>query len=555
MKPTRREVLGAAALPAALAAQQAPGLEAVIAARHDKSVEHLLKLQVTDPASSERGGIPDANDLYHPGSASGLVDAFNAAFHHPMSKFHKSPLMLERLRLSMDYFARSLSPDGNIDNPITNFNSPADTAFAVQNLAMAANIARKRSTPEVLAAITPTLKKAAGGLAKGGIHTPNHRWVLCAALAQVNEVMPDTSYLRRIGQWLAEGIDIDEDGQYDERSIIGYNIITNRAFVLMAEKLKRPELLDPVRRNLDSALYLTHPGDEMVTEVSHRQDRNQRGLIGLYWFPMHYMAWRDRNPVFASIARKYAATHAGLSLLMEFPQLLEPLPQGEPIPSDYEKHFKAMDVIRIRRGLTSATIMLRGDSRFFMLRRGDAVISAVRFASAFFGKGQFIPRQWSRPAGGGYLLKHSLTGPYYQPLDPPHRVRAGEWNEMRPERARTEVCFLEQSATIAETPKGFRLRLQSYGTDKVPVAVEVNVRGKEKLVMDGLTAARDGADAFQLSSGQAVIRAGSDVIRLGPGLRRNAYTQVRGAEARMPGGAVYLTGYTPFDHTIEFECG
>jgi hypothetical protein len=419
---------------------------------------------------------------------------------------------------------------------------------------MAANIARKRETREVLAAIVPGLKRAAGGLVKGGVHTPNHRWVLCAALAQVNELIPDAAYLRRIDQWLAEGIDIDEDGQYDERSVIGYNVITNRAFVLMAEKLKRPELLDPVRRNLDSALYLTHPGDEMVTEISHRQDRNQRGVIGLYWFPMHYMAWRDRNPVFAGIAQKYVMAHAGLSLLMEFPQLLEPLPGAAPIPEDYEKHFKAMEVVRIRRGLTSATIMLRRDSRFFMLRRGDAVISAVRFASAFFGKGQFIPRQWSK-LDGSYVLRHSLSGPYFQPLDPPHKVGAGEWTEMRPERARSEICQLEQIVTITETAKGFRLRLRSHGTDKVPLAVEVAVRGNEGLVMDGLVAARDGADAFILPAGQATIRAGKDVIRFGPGMRRNSYTQVRGAEGRLPGGAVYLTGYTPFDHTLEFECG
>jgi hypothetical protein len=369
----------------------------------------------------------------------------------------------------------------------------------------------------------------------------------------MHDLYPDPAMLRRIDQWLAEGIDIDEDGQYDERSIIGYNIIVNRALITMAARLKRPALLEHVRRNLDTALYLMHPGDEMVTEISHRQDRNVRGDIGVYWFAMHYLAIHDKNPRYAWVARKYAPKHAGLSLLLDYPELLRPLPAAEEPPTNYHKDFKALEITRIRRGHKSATLLLRGDSRFLHLRSGDAVINAVRFASAFFGKAQFIPQQWSK-SGDSYILRQSLSGPYYQPLDPPHRVHAGEWNQMRPERQRTEVCFIEQSATITETEKGFSVTLQASGTDKVPVAVAINVRGGEGLQLDGLIRAPQVDDAFLLPSGFATVRAGEHSIRFGPGKQANLYTQVRGAEPKMPGGSVYLTGLTPFRHTIEFEC-
>ena len=113
------------------------------------------------------------------------------------------------------------------------------------------------------------------------------------------------------------------------------------------------------------------------------------------------------------------------------------------------------------------------------------------------------------------------------------------------------MCRLEQSATILELPKGFRLRIQSHGTARVPVTVEINLR--EGGTLEGCEPAAKSTGAWMLPSGHAIYRAGSHGIRFGPGRREHTYLQVRGAAQKLEGPSVYITGSTPFDHTLEFE--
>lgn len=546
---SRREALGAVAVLAAPRAET-PAIPPEVLKRHDETVERLLAAQVTDPASRWCGACPDDFGLHQPHPAAGILENFTAAFLHPGSKFYRSNLLVERMRLAARHLDRAQNEQGNINLLTTNFNSPPDTGFVVHAAASAACFASRHGERELLGLMERFLRRAGGGMASGGIHTPNHRWVVCSALAQVNELFPDPAYVRRIDQWLAEGIDIDEDGQYTERSTLVYNVVVNRSLVVMAAKLKRPELLDPVRRNLNSMLYLLHPGGEVVTEISRRQDQYNRGTIGRYWFPLRYLAVHDGDGRFAALADRFAAQHAGLPELMEYPELARRGPAHAPVPEEYERLFPSLGIARIRRGRTSATLILGGASRFLTFRRGEAVVNAVRFASAFFGKAQFIPDR-AEKRGQSYCFRQSLAADYMQPLDPPRKVGPSDWAASRSARRRTEICRLEQMATVTEQKNGFRVRIQAHGTDDVPVAVEINLG--EGGMLEGCAPAPRVADAWILEGRQAVYRAGEHRIRFGPGLRAHSYTQVRGAEPKLPGASVYLTGYTPFDHTLEFE--
>jgi hypothetical protein len=384
-------------------------------------------------------------------------------------------------------------------------------------------------------------------MATGGVHTPNHRWVVSSALAQINEIFPDPSYVRRIDQWLAEGVDIDADGQYTERSTTIYNAICDRAFTVMAAKLNRPSLLDPVRKNLESMLYLLHADFDVVTEISRRQDRSTEGNMSRYWFPLRYLAVKDQNGQFAALANRYDESSASLPELMEYPEMSGGMPALIAPPDNYMRTFKEVGIVRFRRGLVSSTL-LSGDATFFASRGHGLVIQAVRLACAFFGKGQFEGAAIGR-AGDAYTLSQRLEAGYYQPLDPPQRVAAGEWGHIRAERRETQRCFLQQSVALKETAHGFQMRIQSEGTRGVPIAVEINLRDGGRL--EGCEIVEPGVAL--LPSGYAKYAGANGAVRFGPGIRKHRWTNIRGALPKLPGSSVYLTGFTPFDHTVSID--
>lgn len=546
MAISRRELLLASAS-AAVATASADEVETHALRNNDQAVDSYLAAQTRDPQSRWFGGFPDGDGLHHGAVAMATFDYLAAAFVHPRSKHYHSHAAFECMQRAGTFLDRHTSPDGNVNSLTTNYNSAPDTAFGARGLAMGARVAQLKQNQPVLNLMRPHLERAGRGLASGGLHTPNHRWIHCSSLAQIHEVFPHPAYLKRIDEWLAEGIDIDEDAQYSERSTGTYNMIVNSSLILLADKLKLWTLLEPVRRNLNAVLQLMHANGELVTDISTRQDRGSITTIAPYFFALQYLAVRDQNPIYAGLARPHLGDYLQLSYLMTWPKLGSiDLPTAPP-NEIYTRHFSGMGVTRIRRGLTSATILSKDQSRFFQLRHGEAVVHAVRFASGFFGRGQFLPTRLEQ-SEASYTLTQQLRAPYYQPLDRPVGM---DFEAGRALRQQTEVCQLTQRARITEQADGFDLTVEAEGTDEVPVVIEINLRDGGKL--EGVEAAPGVPEAFYLKQGYALFRRGGQGLRIGPGLQEHRWIVVRGAEPKLAGPSLYLTGYTPFRHTLRFR--
>lgn len=545
---TRRSLLATPSLAFAQTQATPPKLPQSKIDSLDKAVDLYISRQILDKSHKYRGSFPGEDGLFYGGTPISIIDGFLTAYLLPQSRHHKSARVAERMELAAQAFGNAQTKDGNWNLPITNFNSPPDTAFIIQGTCVTLMNARQYGFPDLEKWLLPAVQKAGDGLVKGGIHTPNHRWVACSALSGLHKLYGESKYLNRIDQWLAEGIDQDADGHYTERSTIGYNGICNRAFVLIADWLGRTEYLQYVRKNLDASLYLLHADGEVVTEISRRQDLNQRGTLSNHWPPLAYMAWKDRNGVYANLARQFESTHGSASYILRWPQYFFDLPASKPLPDNYDKLFPSVGLARIRRGPTSISVISDHD-RFFTFRSGAAVVNAVRFSSAFFGKGQFSAKTLTKE-NGAYVMTQDLEAGYYQPFDPPRKVTTETYDDTRHERRRSEICRLTYKVTVTETAKGCDLRIQAHGTDEVPLTVEINLR--ENTTITGAEKIGKFKDAWLLKQGHAEISVGPDRLKIGPGRADHTYLEVRGAHPRLEGPSLFLTGFTPFDHTISF---
>ncbi|MCA8948659.1 MAG: hypothetical protein KDE27_04110 [Planctomycetes bacterium] len=534
-------------------------LVASLLAQNDAAMPARLAAQQLDPMLPHHGGIPSADGVWFPGATSGFIRDLVVAWVSPASRYHRSARLLAALDAAATYMLDVQHADGTIDLPTTNFHSPPDTGFVLEWMCAAAAVLRATDDPAagpVLEKLLRFIRRGADALAVGGIHTPNHRWVVCMALARANALIPDPRYLARIDSWLAENIDIDADGQFTERSTTIYSPLTDRCLITVARLLGRPELLEPVRANLAMTLYYMHADGSVATEGSRRQDQYQHGSLLPYYYPYRFLAQRDGDARFAAIAHRLEAEQlprltGQLVYLLESPELARPMPEPGALPDDYERHFAHSGLVRIRRGTLSATI-LADNPTFFSLHVGSAAV-AMRFASAFFGKGQFVGGEFHRD-GADWVLSQDLTGPYYQPIPAALRRADGDWLAMdRDARPTSEVQQLHSAVRVRERDDGFDVEVAITGTDGVPVAIEFGCPAGTEVT--GAVPIEGADSAWLVADGATRLTVGGDHIELRGGEAGHRWTRIRGALDQLPGRSVYATGFTPWHRTIEFRRG
>lgn len=547
----------------------------------DNAVSILMKDQVMDKSRVDYGGFFSGSsakevfgDLYELGYASPYhvgnaryITLLGYAFLTPESKYYNQEEILKRLTLAVSFQEKCRRPSGLFDLPFTNFDSPTDTAFSVASIGRVAWIAKQHSEQEgarkIEKVLKPYLITSADGISTGGFHTPNHRWVEVAAMSQVMELYPEHDYKEVIESYLAEGIDVNDDGEYSERSAGGYNAVCNTHLLQAAEALNRPELLEPINKNLYNMIYLLHHDWSVVNNISLRQDNGKRIIPTNALDGFYYMARKNNDEKLSYVAKKLLSMGGEKNFdliywFARYPKWKEsPLDEGEFV-FDFAKHFKSSGIWRVRRNQLSATLAT-GVSGAFSLNYGKVNLRAMRLYSPYFAGAKFLAKtlevlgNTARMVFKSEFLLPQLPG-YWMPLGRKVPYEDLPFNnlEQRELKKYPEFAF---TLEVTEVEGGFDLKiLTEDGMEHVPFILEFlfDVPGQIELQTASLRAEADAT--LILKSEYLTYRVDDDAITIGPGFYGHRVVNPPEIEGTFGATRIVLTDWTQVNRKVEVRC-
>ncbi|SDN32991.1 hypothetical protein SAMN04487897_102528 [Paenibacillus sp. yr247] len=561
---------------------------------NDDLTEAALRQQVLDPLSKYYGGIIDETGIarasHH--STPMYIAGWVAALVNPDSRYYHDQALLASLDKAADFILNRQHADGTVSLGSTNFNSPPDTGFVIGGVTQIYQLLAAHDWAEVLpiaAKVKLFLERTIPAMLTGGCHTPNHRWVITAALSLLYEIFQLPELKARAEEWLAEGLDITADGEWTERSNGIYNAVSDIALYHTGRVMNRPELLECVRCNLRMMVYLIHPSGEVVTDYSGRQDFGQTYNMAAYYTIYRLMAAYDKDPLFAAmcdyagsfIKRPEGVNNNPLLHVLLYPEAdisdleraklpdhyVRILNQQHPINEhlnqidDVGHHMKIQHssmhlafgapIVRIRELDKSVTIMPQTPS-FFSLRHGKVRLLGIKLATSF-SPGIVKFNQLSVEEGV-YKLGITMDKGYNGPIPQQHlpvsaKSSVSPWYLLpHQHRPMTHLQTHELQVEIKQGASDWTIRISSDQREDVFTQVTF-ILGSE-----GAASGSDLQDAgegkYFLKSGSMTYTVDEDRIEISSGAYEHLLPILR--EDQHPAGCqyVHVNLVTPFDRTF-----
>lgn len=523
----------------------------------EKRVEKFLSDQVKDSNRPEFGGMKSEIFEVKP-TVYAMTEAV-AVYLNKQSYFYQDKHLYEAMNNALDFIAYCQREDGSFDYPSCNFKSAADTSFCFKRLIAAYRMLLKYSHQQADELLKHKYKtiliRSLPVLIHGGFHTPNHRWGITAALMQgINLVKGEPvaqELLKRANQYLQEGIDGNEEGEYAERSTGNYNAVVNNAMMALYEETGDKKYLGYVERNLKMMMYYFDSDDTIFTQNSTRQDQGKEDYPDKYFYQYLYMATKSKEPLFDAAAHKIIKDNMQrgdmapecLHIIMLHEEMENYEFKGYGFLETYAKYFEQAGVIRVKNKSFGYTL-IQGKSTFAFLKFNDTLIY-LKIGESYCDIRNFIAQKLEQE-GRNYTLTSIAKGWYYLPFE--EKQDTEDWWKMdHSKRKILDSSELRIVVDIKEVEKGLQFTVKAQGIDRVPLRVEICIPAGSILDSDHFYLTAEKGSGMVLREGYVTIHHSNQNIKIGPGYGTHEFSgHYSGEDKNDSGYTIYLNAYTPY---------
>ncbi|MBQ0009657.1 MAG: hypothetical protein KBS76_00950, partial [Ruminococcus sp.] len=243
---------------------------------------------------------------------------------------------------------------------------------------------------------------------------------------------------------------------------------------------------------------------------------------------------------------------------IQYPELKDldltekPMPE---LPESFHVFYPSSRIVRARKdGVTCS--LLGNHPAFLNVTVGNYTVS-VRLCSAFFAIAQFTGETMEEVAPGQYRMTLHATADYKLPFDEAPEGSEDYWSMDYQSRKSIARCDYFYTVDVTFRQNGITLHVSATGTDAVPMKLEffftpgLHVRAGDVMTVgsaDGLLCAKSGDVRLSAPSGEAFTLRGA--------FAKHFYHRDMRGSLPVPKGkfAVYMTDFSPADHTVEILC-
>ena len=536
-------------------------------AQHEADTARILSIQEKDRGKALFGAFIDGNGHTDTRACGFSLSHLAEAYLIPQSRYYHDADLGMALESAFSYLFSHQRPGGCLDLSGCNFASAPDTAFTINAVISAWRLLEKENSPEVDWLREPMkrlIETCSEGIMNGGFHTPNHRWAISACLKHAAQICDRPDFSAKAEIYLGEGLDIDENGEFAERSTGTYNVVNDDQMIRLFLATGDKTYLEAARSNLLMMLSYIDPDGSVFTNNSTRQDYGQKVYLEHY-FMMYlltgYLLGDEDLAAYSEYCWQTATAHGhtprGISWLALYPDLEAFGKRKAPDLGKIEQNkrfFLKSGIGRMRKGDFSCTVMANRPN-FLYFQHGENVIYLVMYGNVC-EKRNFVPTSIEETETG-FRVSARMDSWYYLPYDGDGPATTDWWAMNNAEtRKKLTMDALTTTVDVSLNDTGADVRIQTEGLTGVPVRLEWGflpgcALRNEHFLLDTVPGGSMTVSAGQL---QAVNGKG-DCLSVGPAFaRHNVRNRMGGAYPLSEKHfTVFFTDYSPFERTIHIS--